>query len=51
MAEFIQNEEKKIIGTVTEIVYYNSVNGYAVCDIDETLADDTADAFMQPGNL
>ncbi|MBR5517828.1 MAG: ATP-dependent RecD-like DNA helicase [Clostridia bacterium] len=32
----------KIIGTVTEIVYYNSVNGYAVCDIETE--DDTITA-------
>ena len=42
MAEYIQNDEKKITGTVTEIVYYNSVNGYAVCDIETD--DDTITA-------
>ena len=35
-------EKEKINGTVAEIVYYNSVNGYAVCDIET--ADDTITA-------
>jgi len=42
MTDYTQNEEMKIIGTVTEIVYYNSVNGYAVCDIETE--DDTITA-------
>ncbi len=46
MAEYIQNDENKIIGTVTEIVYYNSVNGYAVCDIETEEDTVTAVGYM-----
>ena len=42
MTDYTTNEEMKITGTVTEIVYYNSVNGYAVCDIETE--DDTITA-------
>ena len=34
MQEKLPTEKEKINGTVAEIVYYNSVNGYAVCDIE-----------------
>lgn len=42
MSEYLQNENEKLKGIVTEIVYYNSVNGYAVCDIETE--DDTVTA-------
>ncbi len=42
MPDFEQMENEKIKGVVAEIVYYNSVNGYAVCDIDTK--DDTITA-------
>ena len=42
MSDYMQQENEKINGIVTEIVYYNSVNGYAVCDIDTD--DDTVTA-------
>ena len=42
MQEKLPTEKEKINGTVAEIVYYNSVNGYAVCDIET--ADDTITA-------
>lgn len=42
MSEFLQKENEILKGVVAEIVYYNSVNGYAVCDIDTD--DDTVTA-------
>ncbi len=42
MSDFVQKESEKLQGAVAEIVYYNSVNGYAVCDIDTD--DDTVTA-------
>ena len=42
-----QNPENEIInGTVTEIVYYNSVNGYAVCEVDTEEDSVTAVGYM-----
>ena len=46
MTDFTTNEEKKIVGTVTEIVYYNSVNGYAVCDVETEEDTITAVGYM-----
>ncbi len=46
MAEFEQMENEQIKGVVTEIVYYNSVNGYAVCDIDTNEDTVTAVGYM-----
>lgn len=43
MSDNTHNESEKIKGIVTEIVYYNSVNGYAVCDIETD--DDTITAI------
>ena len=46
MLENLQNEKEKLIGQVVGIVYYNSDNGYTVCDI-ETLEDTvTAVGYM-----
>ena len=44
MPDNSQNE--KIVGTVTEIVYYNSVNGYAVCEIETPEDTVTAVGYM-----
>ena len=46
MTDYTLNEENKIVGTVTEIVYYNSVNGYAVCDIETEEDTITALGYM-----
>lgn len=46
MAEYLQKESEKLKGTVTEIVYYNSVNGYAVCDIETDEDTVTAVGYM-----
>ena len=46
MAENSQNENNKIKGTVIGIVYYNSVNGYAVCDIETDEDTITAVGYM-----
>ncbi len=46
MSEFVQSENEKIIGVVAEIVYYNSVNGYAVCDVDTSDGTITAVGYM-----
>lgn len=46
MAEYLQKEDEKLKGTVTEIVYYNSVNGYAVCDIENEEGSFTAVGYM-----
>ena len=46
MSDYTQQENEKIRGIVTEIVYYNSVNGYAVCDIDTDEDTVTAVGYM-----
>ena len=46
MTDYTPTEENKIVGTVTEIVYYNSVNGYAVCDIETEEDTITAVGYM-----
>lgn len=46
MSDYTQQENEKIKGIVTEIVYYNSVNGYAVCDIDTDEDPVTAVGYM-----
>ena len=46
MSERLQNETEKIKGIVTEIVYYNSQNGYAVCDIETEDNTITAVGYM-----
>lgn len=46
MSDYTQQENEKIKGIVTEIVYYNSVNGYAVCDIDTDEDTVTAVGYM-----
>lgn len=46
MAGYLQKENEKLKGTVTEIVYYNSVNGYAVCDIENDEGSYTAVGYM-----
>ncbi len=46
MSDYTQQENEKIKGIVTEIVYYNSVNGYAVCDIDTGEDSVTAVGYM-----
>ena len=46
MTDYTPTEENKIVGTVTEIVYYNSVNGYAVCDIETEEDTITAIGYM-----
>lgn len=46
MFENLQDNEKKLTGIVTEIVYYNSVNGYAVCDIETEDGTATAVGYM-----
>ena len=46
MTDYTLNEENKIVGTVTEIVYYNSVNGYAVCDVETEEDTITAVGYM-----
>ena len=46
MSDYIQKENEKLHGTVTEIVYYNSVNGYAICDIETAEDTITAVGYM-----
>lgn len=46
MPEYLQKDSEKLKGTVTEIVYYNSVNGYAVCDIETDEDTVTAVGYM-----
>lgn len=46
MSEYLQKENEKLKGTVTEIVYYNSVNCYAVCNIENKEGSYTAVGYM-----
>ena len=46
MSDYLQKDSEKIKGRVTEIVYYNSVNGYAVCDIETDEDTITAVGYM-----